>query len=205
MKGRMSDSWHESLAQLPLAEQIRIAKISGFRGIWLDRRAINDGAIALEAELHALGIVDAHESTDKKLVFYSLSPTGDLPPDLLPPPMSGTGFYQWEGSNESRWAWSDGDASVILLNAGIKSRRARLSFTLNSLIERSVKVILDKKMLKAFVLPPNKLESFEVELDLPPGGTEIFLRSAQPPARYNSIDPRLLAMAIRNLQLISVE
>lgn len=205
MKGRLSDSWHASLAQLALAEQIRIAKISGFRGVWLDRRAISDGATALEAELHALGIVDEHESANKKLVFYSLSSAGNLPPDLLPPPMLGTGFYQWEGNNEDRWAWSNGDASVVLLNAGVKSRRTRLSFTLNSLIERSIKVIHGKKTLKAFVLPPNKRESFEIELDLPPGGTEIFLSSAQPPVRPNSTDSRLLAMAIRNLKLIAVE
>ncbi|MCK7577277.1 MAG: hypothetical protein MZV65_16515 [Chromatiales bacterium] len=86
MKGRMSDSWHASLAQLPLAEQIRVAKISGFRGIWLDRRAVNDGAMALEAGLHALGIVEAHESGDKNLVFYSLPAAGNSPSDLLPPP-----------------------------------------------------------------------------------------------------------------------
>jgi phosphoglycerol transferase len=205
MKGRMSDSWHASLAQLPLPEQIRVAKISGFRGIWLDRRAISDGAMALEAELRALGIVEALESSDKNLVFYSLPVAGNAPSDLLPPPMLGTGFYPWEGPDDSRWAWSNGASSLVLLNPGVKTRRTRLSFTLNSLIDRSVEFTLDKKAFKAFVLPQNKLERFEFELDLPPGGAEIVLTSAQAPVRPNSADSRLLSMAISNLQLIALE
>lgn len=205
MKGRMSDSWHASLAQLPLAEQIRIAKISGFRGIWVDRRAISDRAVALEAGLHALGISDAHESGDKNLVFYPLPTAGNAPSNLLPPPMLGTGFYIWESNNDGRWAWSNGDASVVLLNTGVKTHRTRLSFTLNSLIDRTVKVMLDKKTLKTFVLPAHKLENVELELDLPLGGTEIFLSSPQAPVHPNSVDSRLLAMAIRNLKLIVLE
>lgn len=202
MKGRRSDAWHASLDQLPLADQVKIAQNSGFRGIWLDRRAFSDGAKAIETGLHSLGIVDVHESIDKTLAFYSLSPKGDLPSDLLPPPMLGAGFYPWEGNSSERWAWSNGDAYVILLNTGVKPRRARLSVSLNSLIERSVNIILDKQTLKAFVLPQNMLENVEITLDLPPGQTKLLLSSPQAPVVPNSADPRRLGIAIRNIKLI---
>ena len=78
MQGRKSDLWHASLAQVPLAEQIETAKSNGFRGVWLERRALKDGGIGLEARLHSLGVVDAHESIDKQLVFYSLLANGSF-------------------------------------------------------------------------------------------------------------------------------
>ena len=74
-------------------------------------------------------------------------------------PVLGTGFYQWEGNGKGRWTWSSGDAYVILLNPSSKSRRVRLSFTLSSLIERSVKTMLEKQTLRSFVLARDVPES----------------------------------------------
>lgn len=76
MKGRKSDLWHASLAQLPITAQIEQAKSTGFRGIWLDRRAMEDHGAGVEAALHARGVIDGHESSDRQLVFYSLLPVG---------------------------------------------------------------------------------------------------------------------------------
>ena len=205
MKGRKSDLWHMSLNQFPLTTQLSIAQSSGFVGIWLDRRALHDGGLQLEGELHSLGVVGAQESPDKMLVFYPLARSGNSPPDLLPQPMLGAGFYQWEGSIKDRWAWTSGDASLTLLNTSDKPRQIQLSFTLSSLIDRSVKIMLEKQTLKTFRLYRNNYESIELKLSLSPGKSEIFLTSAQPPVIPNSTDQRQLAVAVGSLRLSPIE
>lgn len=203
MKGRMG--WHEGFSLLPLEEQVKAAQSIGFSGVWLDRRAFYDGGVNLDTVLHSLGIVVFYESADKNLVFYPLSLTDDLPLEFLPSLTLGAGFYPWEGSGEYKWAWSRGNASLILKNPSSKSRRVSFSFTLSSLVERSVRITLLNQSLGFLVLSPNALKNVNLKLDLLPGKTEVFLNSEQPPVVPNSADTRQLAMNIGSVKLELIE
>lgn len=205
MKGGSGDAWNVSLSQLPLNEQVKVAQSVGFRGVWLDRRALHDGGMNMEAVLHSLNITLFYESTDKNLVFYPFSSTGNLPIELLPSPILGVGFYPWEGFGEYKWAWSRGNTSLVLKNPSSKSRLVSFSFTLSSLVERSVRITLLNQSLGFWVLSPNALKNVNLKLDLLPGKTEIFLNTEQPPVVPNSADTRPLAMSIRGVKLTLIE
>ena len=82
MKGRQGDLWLRALNDRPLAEQISLAAQSGFGAVYLDRRAYQDGAAAIEGVLHtALGEPIA-TSADGTRVVYRMQPTGAAPAPL---------------------------------------------------------------------------------------------------------------------------
>jgi hypothetical protein len=79
------------------------------------------------------------------------------------------------------------------------------SFTLSSLVERSVRITLLNQSLGFLVLSPNALKNVNLKLDLLPGKTEVFLNSEQPPVVPNSADIRQLAMNIGSVKLELIE
>jgi phosphoglycerol transferase len=205
MKGRSGDLWHRALAQLPLEEQVEVARQSGFSGIWVERRAIQDAGVELEAHLRTLGLSLVEESPDRSLAFFPLSASSQGLSAILGPPVLGKGFYGWEGSGADRWAWSSGNASFSLVGLTADVQRVKLSFTLHSLISRSVSVMVGERSVAELVLPPGVHERVNFEFDLLPGPTTVRLVTDVPGVAPGNGDNRRLAVAMGNIQLVAIQ
>ena len=79
MKGREGDLFYRSLAQQPMAKQIKTIKKLGFSGIYLDRRGFADDGRAIEGQLQSLlGVGPELTRDDGQIAFYRITPTGPM-------------------------------------------------------------------------------------------------------------------------------
>ncbi len=76
IKGRESDRWIKNLFELPLEEQVKILRSSGFNGIYIDRRGYEDKALELEANLSKILGTKPIVSPHKEKSFFKMKPTG---------------------------------------------------------------------------------------------------------------------------------
>ena len=76
IKGRESDRWIKNLFELPLEEQVKILRSSGFNGIYIDRRGYEDKALELEANLSKILGTKPMISPLKEKSFFKMKPTG---------------------------------------------------------------------------------------------------------------------------------
>lgn len=87
MKGRDGDRFYRSLAQRSIETQIRVARMLGFSGIYVDRMGLVDYGTELIADLEReLGTDAATYRSDRRVVYFDLGnaqpalPTGSLTP-----------------------------------------------------------------------------------------------------------------------------
>ncbi len=82
IKGSKSDKWIMQLTQLPIQEQVKILKSSGFDGIYIDRRGYKDEAKSLEKDLsRILNTKPIIDKSNTKL-FFKMKPTGNQTHDF---------------------------------------------------------------------------------------------------------------------------
>jgi hypothetical protein len=73
IRGRYADYWHQKINAIPLEGRIKILSFMDFAGIYIDRRAYDEGSIdALEEFLSDIIGVEAMYSNDNNLVFFSM-------------------------------------------------------------------------------------------------------------------------------------
>ena len=74
MKGRSGDAWHKKVASLPLRKKLEILSLTGFKGIYIDRRAYKQKELeSLENGLINILKTVPLESCDKNLAFFSMN------------------------------------------------------------------------------------------------------------------------------------
>ena len=196
MRGRLGDRWHRSLSQLPLALQIRHASRSGFKGIWLTRLAFSDNGHKLESDLRALGMQRAFESQDKSLAFYSLPDFAQVPATPLLPLRLAQGFYPWEYDQETSWAWSSGDATLLLDSSEPDRQQMRVCLALGTLVPRTVEALVEGQQVASVQLVPGELKALVFDQGFNGRTVSVELRSNAPSIRPDSIDPRSLAISL---------
>ena len=205
MHGRTADLWHRALAEKALPERVRIAAASGFNGIWLDRRALPDGGAGMEAELRAIGLDLAFLSTDKSLAFYPLHATGTEAVPLQLPPLLAQGFYPWERDSHGRWAWTLGDAQLVINNPHLGPRRMRVTLGLKTLVPRTISAIIQERTVARLRLLPGRKQSLVFEHNFPTAQTTLQLRTDVPALPPGNGDQRPLAMSLESFDMVELE
>ena len=199
MRGRLGDRWHRALTELPLALQIRHASRSGFKGIWLTRLALSDKGRKLESDLRALGLERAFESHDGSLAFFLLPDFAQASASLLLPLRLAQGFYPWEYDQETSWAWSSGDAT-LLLDAYVPERQLiRVCLALGTLVPRTVEALVEGRKIASVQLIPGELKALSFDQSFEGRTVLVELRSNVPSIPPNDIDPRSLAISLHEL------
>ena len=84
IKGRKGDRWNEYVSQLEIREMINTLVSSGFRGIYIDKRAyVEEELSLLTADIENVIAVKPLESADANILFYNLYPYISANPELL--------------------------------------------------------------------------------------------------------------------------
>jgi phosphoglycerol transferase len=197
-KGRPEELWHRAISRLDVDEQIKQIRQAGFRGISLNRQALADQGIGLEQALVKNGARLGHTSQQGDLVFFELEPTGGVP-ELLPLPIVwGEGFHAEEFDGENRWAWSHGTARLLICSNSTKAVPVVMHLELLSLTERQIAIVVTGSEPRQIMLTTGRPEKLELTTTAMPGYTQVLLSTDRPAAAASRLDPRQLAVMVRN-------
>jgi hypothetical protein len=111
----------------------------------------------------------------------------------------------WYGPERSRfevWRWSRGPAAITLTNPQPDALRADIAFELRAQQPREVSVRLGERELWRGAVAPGAPAPVSLRaVLLPPGATTLQFNTDLPAASASASDPRLLAFAVRNLEV----
>jgi hypothetical protein len=108
----------------------------------------------------------------------------------------GDGWHPLEGAGFNRWRWSQGTASIVIVNPSSRPVAVRLLMRVRALERARLTVELGDAHLGSRGLNGN-LQRMEFEnLILPPGRSWLTLQTDRPAGRGEAGDPRLLAVAL---------
>jgi phosphoglycerol transferase len=202
IKGRMTDGWQKAITERPLEEFVALASLSGFGGIYLDRFGYPDGGAELEAKLSRILTVTPLVSSDKRLVFFSMSEFNKkaiqemenlLSSTLLP--VWGEGFSNLGeyGLGNGRWCSSEG--RLYIYNLSGSEKRATLEMTMATGRKELSNLMIESPVynVRFNINEDGKVLSQPVRV--PPGITPVHFkcdaRRAFPPMVFKVTDFRL--------------
>ena len=131
-------------------------------------------------------IINANERDFKYLIFG---------------PTIGPGFYGWEPTGKKSWAWAGGTSSLIFFNADKEEKGMKFTFTLESPANRSIDLSLNSKPISMIKLSGGNSKEVKVDLNLPPGQSELLFKTSEPPQRLSSTDEREFSFRLFNFRL----
>jgi len=203
MRGREGDLWLRTLSQFPIEEQITIIRQSGFGGIYVERRAFKDYAVALERSVRKLLDQDPLVSENGHLAFYRVEPTGHGPASIaFPIAELGQGFYDWEEDpREGRWSWSKGNAELVVCNYAKTATQAQLSFTLQTLLPRQVEIQKEPNSQPlVYQLEAHQQVPVQFDMNLNPGKNIITFKTDKPGQPPGTDDTRKITFGVLNVR-----
>lgn len=200
MKNRGGSRWLNAISTLPIKEQIQKIADSGFGGIYIDRRGFKDHAIQLENQLKSLVLTDPIISENSNLAFYRIKPTGNIPVIVLPIPILANGFYGWEGGL-GKFAWTSGNAELLLINPYQIFINGKLLFKLNTLLRRNIIINFNTDSIVKADLKPGQPQTVEIDINLEPGETRLQLQTDTSAQQPGNGDTRELAFSITDVIL----
>jgi phosphoglycerol transferase len=198
VRGRISDQWYSGIAKLKTENMISALKVSGFSGIYIDRRGYTDKAALLESEIQSITHTPPIVSPDGKKAFFQIQPTDNnfsIYNNIL-----GDGFHGWEGSiGGHTWSKKRSELNYHRLTTGKHSYT--ISFELSTLNARTL--IIDGPQGQAtYNLSPSQTISVSLEIDQASADKPITFISVEPTVDPGNGDPRELAFALGNLSII---
>ncbi len=72
LRGSSQERYQSAFTRLPLLQQLKLLRESGFAGVTVERRAFQDNGAELEGQLRSLGLKAQLQSPDEFLVYYPL-------------------------------------------------------------------------------------------------------------------------------------
>jgi phosphoglycerol transferase len=139
MKGRMTDGWQRAITEKPVEEFVALASLSGYGGIYLDRFGYSDMGAELEANLSRILTAIPMVSSDKRLVFFSMSEFNKkaipereklLSSALLP--VWGEGFSNFGEYAAANGRWSSSEGRLYIYNLSGSEKQATIEMTLST-------------------------------------------------------------------------
>lgn len=200
MKGRSGDVWTKAVESLSLEEKIKALQMSGFEGIYIERKAYKDHGIALEKDLRNILQGEVLESADRNQVFYRLKPetiSAITPSFLL---SGGSDVYPLEKEGDKTWLWSKRNGKLLFYNFTDKALKVVFRASAASLDARRLTINSKKSILYETTLRPNHSQSVEVPLALAPG-VNIVTISSDKPDFHIPTDPRGLSVMLMQPRL----
>jgi hypothetical protein len=112
----------------------------------------------------------------------------------------GTGWHGPENHGRDRWRWTSGEAVVHLQNSTSELRRLKLSGRISSPDQQTARVMAGERALWSGRVSSEPV-ALQVEIELPPGTTELRF-SSDLPARVVGQDPRRLGLQLFNFEIV---
>ena len=194
-KGRETDKWLKDTAKLPPEKLISALSTYGFSALMINKLGFEDEGAQLDQELQALSL-PRHAINDWIIYTFKPSKTPELP--ILPTGYS-RGWYPEEKAGDDSWAWSDGSTAELrfqITNEG----PIELSMSLQSLVNRNIKLQLNGKQIHAIDLQPGSRQTLALHVLAQKGVNLLKLFTDAPPARVPG-DERHLAYALYNFNV----
>lgn len=201
VKGRPGADWQQSLMQLPAPTLVPALAASGFDGIYLDRFGYADNGAAAEAGIAQVLGQPPMVSHDDRLVFFSLvtyrrqllARVGNTALDavrdrtLFPTRVEyGPGFSGAHVAPPDTWRWTNGDATMAVIDPGAQGRTVSLRFALAAPTAEpwSATLALPDGSKRTYSVTSARMP-LELQLTLHPGQNLLHL-TAQPPGGFSA-------------------
>lgn len=197
IKGRPGDAWIRQVEALPMPERIAALRQTGFEGIYIDRSAFQDNGAKIEDELKSAVNSQGLESFDRKQVFYAIEPAPS--PQVTPAFFEslGRGFYPTETGSEGRWVWAGREGRYLLYNFSERNLKINFSAAALGIDGRKLSIELGSDTLTTVMLNNTAPTTLSLVIDLPPGVTQLKLRTDRPPVKLPT-DPRSFGFRLIN-------
>jgi hypothetical protein len=176
----------------------------GFSGLVINRRGFEDRAAGLERALKRHGVELALESKAKDLVAYRLKLRGSERPGQYASVVLNQGWWGWETGPGGRWSWSKGSASLRVIATTRPGKVYEVSFLVESLLARHLRVDAQGKTMASVGLNAGELRRVVFRLKQTVPETVVELATDQPPERTQNGDPRLMAFRVINPEIAEV-
>lgn len=204
-RGRDRELWQRHVERSTPRDMVSYLEQHGFDAILINRRGFADRGHGLETAFKALDLKPVVTSDIGDMVAYSLTKRASTLPVSYKSVTLDEGFMGWETDDKNRWSWASGSASLAMFVTPGDSHTYRISFILESLLDRNVFVEIHGKRVASFPLGPGKFvdASFEWRPNQPL--TRISLVTDVPGQRPPNGDPRTLAFRVINPEAVEVQ
>ncbi len=216
MHGRPTDVLHASIAVKPMPQFLESLAYLGFGGIYLDRFAYNDNAVAAEGELRRFLQVEPIVSPNGRLVFYDMAPyisklrgtasdeewsyrqyTFRETPLMKWKP----GFLDEERDATRRWRWCTATGELEVTNATDAPEMVRLQFTGATSLPEDFDLLVKGPGFSETIPVQQRGHDYEKVFALPPG-RHVFKFACNAPPQV--VLGRPVVFALYNLELAPV-
>lgn len=200
MAGRASDLWLRSLVREPLEAAVRGAAKSGLRAVIVFPGGYADrGARALR-ELRALLGAPLRESADMVAFALPARLAEGVHPHVAFAFQSG--FIGWERFGASGFgSWTDGDASMLLVQPSSSTEKVHVSMMLGSPAARRVTVHYRGRTIATYGLSGTERLPIVFDLDVTPGQSQLVMTTDRPAARPGNGDTRRIAFGVAGVRI----
>jgi hypothetical protein len=196
-KGRTRERWQAEAVSLGMPGLVKILETYGFSGILINRRAYADNGNALISQLQAAGRQTVLVDVPREFgIALNPAPRPILPPDF------DSHWYRLEGTAKENRRWSSGNAKITFENGLSIPRTIHLSFLLETLKRRQLRIVAERKIIyQAQIEPTRAEEPVQLSFVLPPGQLVLHVTSDVPAGLPPNGDQRKLAFSVANFEL----
>jgi phosphoglycerol transferase len=212
--GRPED-WVGSQTWAPPESMVTAGAAAGFDGVWIDLSAYAGSAGPVEAEIARLAGSEPLRSIDGRYSFFQLSGLDRRLRALVPPerwpatedaalnpvvPTWGDGFQWEEVTEEGRFYWAGGEATLELDNAVEANRSLLLQAQVEAVAPSQLALTLPGGQRRTFDVGPTDTP-IAIPFEAPPGESEIAFSTdtsqvsgedGSHEVRFRLLDPTLL-------------
>ena len=185
-KGRTRERWQKEALQLGTTAFVDLLERYGFSALFIARAGYADKAAALVGELRGLGRSEILAASPEFLCI-ALRPS----PRPIWPPEFGSNWLNLEGNAKRNWRWSSGNAGLVLHNFAGEQRSIRLTFAVETLQPRHLRIALADEVLTDINLDPASPSAVDVSLAIAPGKNvvrfETDIPGTAPPGSKNKL------------------
>jgi len=216
-----AEVWQRNVAQLPAGELVKTLALSGFRGIYVDRWAYQDGGKRIQQQLSTLLDQKPLNSRNGRLFFFSLVGFENrLRRELGPKKWDqlsrrarhpyallvdwGPGCYFLESQAGRTWRWCRDTALLTIRNPSDELRRVRLAATIYAGGSPQTKLKMESDLFQDELTITQSGTRFTKSFPVPPGAHEIKLSCGGEPVR-SATDPRFMVFRVEGFELAELE
>lgn len=212
IRGRQADLWMKQTLAKPVEEQLQAMAISGFSGIYVNRRGYDDHGAKLEKTLARLLRTEPLISQDENIAVYSmvdyaarlkrsLSPeewdrrkAANLEPLYI---TWNKGFYDPEVNKKFQYRWSESSSEFMIHNPSQSDKQVALEFTCATAYPFQSRCVIRSPLFNSRVEMNATGTKYSTTVTVPPGDHKVKLTSNAPRLDAPG-DPRKLVFQVQD-------
>jgi len=183
VKDKETSRWQETTSNLPPDQLVETLSISGFSGIYVDRKGYADQAAELEGKLKGLLNVEPLISPNKQMSFFDLGLYNTKVAEKYGAQLAGKrksvlhplmvewagGFSDLETAAEINWRWSAAAGDLIINNTLDEERKIKLDMALSTGYPEFANLSLEGDLLSEKLKINVNPIPYSKTISLPPG------------------------------------